>query len=47
MGHKAQTTHWEVLELLAIWFSLCRKRIPTWILGIWDHCPVLLPWFFF
>lgn len=26
VGHKAQTTHWEVLELLKIWFSLCRKR---------------------
>lgn len=26
MGHKAQTTHWEVLELLGICFSLCRKR---------------------
>lgn len=26
MGHKTQTTHWEVLELLGIWFSLCRKR---------------------
>lgn len=26
MGHKAQTTHWEVLELLGIWFSLCRNR---------------------
>lgn len=26
MGHKAQATHWEVLELLGIWFSLCRNR---------------------
>lgn len=26
MSNKAQTTHWEVLELLGIWFSLCRIR---------------------